>query len=780
MAELTPGARELIRLSEEEYRSSTTGKEAPLEQICYIEVIKLFYPIFVPPRPGFISGKLWGMYRPPLGGLNRLLGHGLIKDKPNLAIADVLGDAQLFLSGPGGRLVKSKRNLKAGDAYETFAPPTGEIQPSSLPAVARLQADIGSALEARFDRLTLQTKVSLYGLLYWLGEWREGVFDFDAFTFWTVTGHLLRRQSIRALDGYEPDLEALRKRVQMGVFIRAKKSRSGWYSGPWGRMKLEADRLRGFFVRPELRPWKEEAERLRKQREEFGKAIKRGRVILAHCRTPDLSNRCGRCGETLDYPETSRKEWLRSTPVKVAYCRDCAEQLREGTEGPSLDDGPEREDETLQESLLHPAQPEANYSPTEKCDPRAIIRRLANELVDVAVPAPRLEPDAYYEAKKRASLIQASKVIPGGFPDAESLQPRLDPLHPRKIAREIVDRVRGWTTAALVLVDEATEESLFSDLDVEDEEGNTHRFKDSLAATPGAAWTVTESPDLDLNLLLHKEDVALWMASTKVGLTKGDWDLLKFFGIQRDLPMTEAERTRKSRAAGRLREKAVPEFNRLPQHFPVIPDGLDSDVKWVVVAEEGRRGKPPTRGPATPFQDAASIVSLDTVRSHKLGLWTRQAPDALHPFPWRYRDLQPKPLQCWLWDDGENVKGRPPSQEELRRVWRLVYGEIPRSTSETKYKVRQTCENRRCVNPDHLALEPPLPPWEGYTAMRGRELERVPELVKVQARGSLVYNGHHYKQGAQFYIYQDIAEAAVKVGAVEIREGRSSFRASRA
>ena len=134
----------------------------------------------------------------------------------------------------------------------------------------------------------------------------------------------------------------------------------------------------------------------------------------------------------------------------------------------------------------------------------------------------------------------------------------------------------------------------------------------------------------------------------------------------------------------------------------------------------------------------------------------------LIPFePGCYPDATPP--GCWVWQ-----QKKPPEREEIRRAWRLVYGEIPHAKKGKPHKVRQSCRNPRCVNPDHLSLDPPRPPWRGYG-----KFERIPEreLVKVEARGNLRYHGHRYERGALFYAYKPVAEAAVRVGAVAFVQG---------
>ena len=52
----------------------------PLEHVCLLEVGRLFPSIFMPHRPGFLRGVLWGRYITPPGGLKRLRGYAVKKN----------------------------------------------------------------------------------------------------------------------------------------------------------------------------------------------------------------------------------------------------------------------------------------------------------------------------------------------------------------------------------------------------------------------------------------------------------------------------------------------------------------------------------------------------------------------------------------------------------------------------------------------------------------------------------------------------------------------------
>ena len=727
--------------------------EAPLDGLFLFETVALFEPFLSLLVRDRYTGRLWGLY------VNASLD----------------------------RLSDPKRNL-AVLQYQVFARPTGETQRSSLPAVASLQADIESVLEVKRGQLTPQTESRLNGLLYWLGEWREGVLDFDAFTFWMTKANLLRIAT--AFKDYTPDLEALLERLQRSVFAIAKKGQLGWIYGPWKPMRRAAREVKGFFVLAKLLPKEKEAERLRKRREAHEKAVKRGRLILAQRAAPDLSNRCGHCGKLFDYPETIREEWLGSSRVKIAYHRECAEKLREETEGPSLDDGPEREDETPEQNLLRPARPGKNftrtgerrekhrggYSSKEKCCWSAVIRRIAKKLVEAAVPAPQPEPDAYYEKKKGClfplaeglvaafpppeDLQKGGEVTPEGFPDAESLLPRLNPGHPRGIAQEIIDRVRGWTVAALIPVahkGKSVKTVPFSDLEAKDEDeeawSEALTFERFLAATPGAASPLTptncilyyrknvvKAPNLELQVWLREREIAL--STVWPTLTQMQQELLMWVRRHRtdaagnDLPMSGKELQRKCRArvdAKKLCRRELKEVQREHRltHPRFYPDEIDVEVKQLLVAEECRGRKPDT---CSGEKFAVAVIREKTF-----------------PAP---------PAACWVWEAGK------PTPEEIRWAWRLVCGEIPYKT-----KVVQMCGNLRCVNPDHLTLDPKP---KRTKQRKPPELTRGDgPLVKIEARRGLFYNGRRYEQGAQFYARQIVAEAAVKVGAVALLEGVS-------
>jgi hypothetical protein len=173
------------------------------------------------------------------------------------------------------------------------------------------------------------------------------------------------------------------------------------------------------------------------------------------------------------------------------------------------------------------------------------------------------------------------------------------------------------------------------------------------------------------------------------------------------------------------------------------------DVEEVCRAEE-RRGLPPQTLPPR---------YLETL---PMGERARLAVDII-------RDKVQPTLGCWIWEDVRRcLKAKPPSQKKLRRAWQLTHGAIPKSTKKLRYTVRQTCGNRRCVNPDHLRLDPEP---EGKQQGKPPALVFGDGLVKVEARKDLLYNGRRYKQGTQFYAYQIIAEAAVKSGAVALLEG---------
>lgn len=833
---------------------------APLDVLFLFETTALFRPFLFLPAEKWHVGRLWGLY------VNATLK----------------------------RLSDPKRNL-AVLQYQVFAEPARQAQRSSLPAVATLQADIESVLEVKRGHLTPQTESHLNGLLYWLGEWREGALDFDTFTFWTTKW--FEEILPAAFDGYAPDLDALRKRVRRSVFAIAKKGRQGqlgWYPRLWAPMVRAAHNLGGFFLLPKLCHWKDEAQRLRRRHLAYADAVRQGFIRL-HVR-PHLSSRCGRCGEELDGRGVIREEWLGATRVWVAHHRSCARKFYEGTAGPSLDDGPERKEEASEVRSLRlalrtkslAAEQEEDGDDDGGClDRYVIVRKLAYELLDAVVPAHQsAEPDTYYEAKKRVGLIQTPDVQSRGLPTSKSLERRpvarrptkenpyparpdkppsfyLEPGHPKGISRALTERLRDWTVAALL--DEYKRRDLSLNVfDTEDEDGGLmsaeerlsrdrpiipgeeheraadHRRKclgPLLSVTPSYRLgrspipTVTEPTGTDEGshvLAVGVEEHALsvgleWMCQ---GLSVEKRELLEGAGTHRskakgETPLTDKQRKARERLLGNMRAEVFREAEKVLL-----------DVKTVRLLEERRGGNPPRPRPPrylmtclekVPMGDwdkpASLIVQEKTIQScgghahpeprtptvflpHEIPQWRaapterwipewsirkltgpfgvkwdekkcredsrkreprkeppvvkRWRPLYVPPEAVRYMDATPR--GCWLWQ-----QKKPPERDEIRRAWRLVYGEIPDVKKGKQYEVRQTCGNPRCVNPDHLSLDPPRPPWRGYG-----EFERTPEreLVKVKARGSLRYNGHRYERDAVFYAYKPVAEAAVTVGAV--------------
>jgi HNH endonuclease len=525
---------------------------APVDVLFLLEAVALFRPFLSLLAEDVYSGRLWGVH---------------------------INDSLERLADPRRNLIRLQ--------YQMFARPTGETQRSSLPAVADLQADIEAVLEVSRGQLSSRAEDHLAGLCYWLGEWREDVFNFDAFTFWMVKTDFLG--VIAAFKRYTPDLEALRSRLRRRVFNCAKKGRAGWKrlakgherrsTGPlsyWRLMLESAENLGGFFL-----------------------------------------------------------------------------------EGP-------------------------DHSPMQRPCRSAIVRRIAcgwekgDGLLDAVAPTPQPTSDAYYEAKKRRGLIHAPEVISGGFPDAESLRPRIHPWHPEGIAREIVERVRGWTAAALILTDDAgasVNATPFSSLTVDEESedgeagGEELPFQRVLAASPGELRTAHGS-SFELDFMLERCGVAA--AVTMQQLTPEEQRLVRRSGSHdRQSPLSTTERKGAERARKVFRQRYTAVFNRLPRRLGVAPGEIDPDVRAVIIAEECRGQKPDTC--------SGERSAVDAIREE-----TSPAPRGA----------------CWVW------WARRPRQGDLRWAWHLVYGEIPKSTKAKKYEVRHACGNRRCVNPDHLTLDP--------------------------------------------------------------------------
>jgi hypothetical protein len=415
--------------------------------------------------------------------------------------------------------------------------------------------------------------------------------------------------------------------------------------------------------------------------------------------------------------------------------------------------------------------------PGDRPSPSAIVRTLADQLLDAVVPAPRVSaPDAYYEAKKRARLIQAPDVGARGLPKSASLERRpvsrrsskddpyparpdkapsfyLYPAHPKAVVRALTERVRDWTVAAL-LDESARPDVSLGELDGEGDDGDPIAAEERMPRN--RPITTSRSAEEGSRVLATGvENYVLASAAGKVcgGLGAKARALLDGAGTHRlkakgETPLTGAERRARTRVRQAVKSRVALEAEE-----------VSFDVETVRLLEERRGGNPPR--PIPPLYLTACL-NTPTLRVAPAD-WNKPASLIVKD---RVRHIEATPPGCWLYQRGSA------GQDVLRWAWRLVYGGIPNATKKRQCKVQQICGDDRCLNPDHLSLEgggtrSGAPTKDGATRQRGTSTYD-PMLVKVRALRKVLYNRRRYEPGAQFCAYRNVANAGARVGAVEI------------
>jgi hypothetical protein len=82
---------------------------------------------------------------------------------------------------------------------------------------------------------------------------------------------------------------------------------------------------------------------------------------------------------------------------------------------------------------------------------------------------------------------------------------------------------------------------------------------------------------------------------------------------------------------------------------------------------------------------------------------------------------------CWLWEAGKRADGYGAAYDGNKSIpahsmsWKITHGYIPKLVNGRKVLIRHVCNNKLCVNPDHLSI--------GTYSDNGNDLARTGKLV---------------------------------------------------